>query len=62
MGCLGQADLALIRPGERTLLIAEQFTLEQRLGQAGAVDHHQWAVGPGAAHVHCAGEQLLAGP
>ncbi|MCY1444534.1 hypothetical protein D9M71_610120 [compost metagenome] len=61
MGCFSQADLALVGAGERALLVAEQFTLEQRLGQAGAVDHHQRAVGPGAAHVHRAGEQFLAG-
>ena len=56
-----QADLALVGASERALLVAEQLALEQRLGQAGTVDHHQWAVGPGAAHVHRTGEQFLAG-
>ncbi|MNO80588.1 hypothetical protein D3C76_718000 [compost metagenome] len=59
MGCLGQADLALIGTGERAFLITEQLAFEQRLRQASAVHHHQGAVCSGAAHVHRTGEQFF---
>ena len=61
---MGELDLAfgrLDRAGERALLVAEQFGLEQILGNGGAVDGDE-AAGPAAALlVDSASEQLLAG-
>ena len=47
--------------GERTPLVAEELTLDQILGDGGAVDRHIRFGGPVAVPVQAAGDQLLAG-
>jgi hypothetical protein len=47
--------------GEGALLVAEELRFEQRIGNRGAVDRHEWSVGAGAERVQAAGEELLAG-
>ncbi len=61
---MGELDLALVgldRSGEGALLVAEQFGLEQVLGDGGAVDRDEGAAGAVARLVEAAGEQFLAG-
>ena len=41
-----QAFLGLVRPGEGTLGVAEQFAFQQAVRDGGTVDHHHGAVGP----------------
>ena len=61
VGHLGLAHLAPARAGEGALLVAEQLVLEQRLGDGGAVDGHEGALGAVGELVQRAGQQLLAG-
>ena len=55
------ADAAPRRGGERAHLVAEQLALEQRLGQAAAVDRDEVLLAPRAVLVQAARDQLLAG-
>ena len=56
-----EASLVGERPRERTLEVAEQLALEERLGEGAAIDGHEWTVGPAARRVDGAGDQLLPG-
>ena len=47
--------------GERALAMAEQFALDQVLGQRAAIDRHKGHLGPKALVVHSPGGQFLAG-
>jgi hypothetical protein len=62
---VGLRDLAgaaaLARAGERAVLVAEQLGLDQRIGQRGAVDGDERAVGARRRLVQRAGEPFLAG-
>ena len=62
---VGLQDLAApagaLRAGEGAGAVAEQLGLDQRLGQAGAVDGDEGAAGVRAGVVHRAREHLLAG-
>src|SRR6267143_4780193 len=49
------------RPGESPLLIAEEFTFDQRRYQRSTFDRYKWAAGKGAAEMNGAGHELLAG-
>src|SRR4029453_8978923 len=49
-------------PGERSLLVAEELGLEQRLGNCGTVDRDKGGFSTRAERMERAGEQLLAGP
>src|SRR5256886_3961647 len=53
--------LALMRPGERTLLVAEQLRLDQRVRAGAAVDGHDRLVAAGAQMMDRPGHELLAG-
>ena len=55
------AGLARHRAGEGALLVAEQFGLEQVVGNRRAVDGDERPVGPLAERVKRAREQFLAG-
>ena len=59
--CCEAAVAAGRRAGERAALVAEQLALEQRLGQRGAVQLHERALGARAALVDRGRDQLLAG-
>ena len=61
VGGLGQTGLGGMGPGERTPFVAEQFALEQGLGQAGAIHHHQGRFSTRTGFVHRPGQQFLAG-
>ena len=50
------------RARERTLLVAEQLGLQQRVWNRRAVDRHEWTVVPRAQRVQRAGKELLAVP
>ena len=54
------ADAAAVGPGEGALLVAEQFALQQRLRDGGAVDGQERLVGPLAVVIEGAGHQFLA--
>src|SRR5229473_3554630 len=59
----GHLDLALalgVGPRERAPLVAEELTLEQRLGDRPAVDGHERPAAPRAMRVNGPGHQLLA--
>ena len=62
---IGQFDLSdfavLVRAGEGSGHVAEDFGLEQFLRDGRAVDADEGAVGPVACHVDRAGSQFLAG-
>ena len=60
-GHLEQADAVFVGAGEAAFAMAEQFALDQVLGQRAAIDGHKGHVGPGALIVDGAGDQLLAG-
>src|SRR5262249_60159836 len=55
------AGLAVLRAGEGALLVAEQFRLEQRLGDRRTVDGDKRPVGARAERVQRAREQFLSG-
>ena len=61
VGLLELADALPVGAGERALLVAEQFALEQRLGDRGAVDRQERLVGAVGVLVDRAGDQFLAG-
>src|SRR5262249_19869811 len=46
---------------EGTFLVAEQLALEERLGDRGAIDFHEWEIASRALEVQTARHQLLAG-
>ena len=54
------ARLVAIGAGEAALDVAEQLRLEQRLGQAGAVDRDEGSRGAGPLRLNRAGDELLA--
>ena len=60
VGDLQQARPVAVGVGEAALDVAEQLGLEQRVGQAGAVDGDQRLAGPGAAAVDQPGGDFLA--
>ena len=62
MRLLEPADPRLGRAGERARLMPEQFRLDQRFGQRGAVHHHQRLVPARGQAVEAFGDQFLAGP
>ena len=49
------------RPGEGAGLVAEQLALDQRLGQAAAVERHEVPVAHARVLVQAARDELLAG-
>ena len=53
-------DFVAGRAGERALLVAKQFRLDQVLRQGRAVDLDERALRPAAAHVNGVGDQFLA--
>ena len=55
-----QARLVAVRAGEAAAHVAEQLGLEQRVGQAGAVDRDERSDGAEAALVNQAGDDFLA--
>ena len=57
---LEQARLVAVGAGERAAHVAEQLRLEERVGQAGAVDRDELRARAGALLVDQAGEDLLA--
>ena len=61
VGLLEPADAPRLRAGEGAAFVAEQFALQQRFGNGGAVDRDERRVGPIAVLVKGAGDQLLAG-
>src|SRR3989304_9641867 len=48
IGRLEEADTTKGSPGERTLLVAEQFALDEGLRNRGATDRHEWSLPPRA--------------
>ena len=60
LGLLEPPDPPFVRAGERPLLVAEQFALQQRGGKPGAMDGHQRLLGPRAQVVDRLGDHLLA--
>ena len=58
---LEHAGAAIVRAGERALLVTEDLALEQRLGNRGAVDRHERKRRAGAELVNGLRDQLLAG-
>lgn len=61
VGKLELADAALLRAGERTGLMAEQFALDHRLGQRAGIDCHERPLAAAGQIVQGAGHYLLAG-
>ncbi len=61
VGLLEAAGAGLGRAGEGAGLVAEQFRLDQGLGQGGAVHRHQRPVPARREMVEALGDQLLAG-
>jgi hypothetical protein len=61
VGQLEPAGAFTMAAGEGAAFVAEQFALEQRLGNGGAVDLDEGRVAARAGQVQRAGEQLLAG-
>src|ERR1700720_622990 len=51
----------LHRTRECAARVAEQFALDQGLRDGGAIDGHEWLVGPKAAVMQGLGERLFAG-
>ena len=60
MGRLELADLALGGPREGTLLVAEELAFQQRLGECGAVEAHEWPLTAIARFMDRAGHEFLA--
>jgi hypothetical protein len=61
VGGLDQSDAVACRAGERAFLVTEEFGLDQRFGNRGAVHTHQWFVGALARGVDSPGHQFLSG-
>ena len=61
VGCLELADAARHGAGEGTLFVAEQFRLQQVVGDGGAVQRDNGTGGAARAAVDVAGQYLLAG-
>src|SRR6185312_758868 len=59
VGHLERARLLVDRAGERTLFMAEQFVLENVLGECGTVERKERPLGPVALGMHRASDQLL---
>src|ERR1700687_1570580 len=51
--------LAVLRPGEGAFLVAEEFALQQRLGQGAAVDNDQGMKAPHAGRMNGANHKLF---
>jgi hypothetical protein len=62
LGLFEATDTAGVGAGERALLVAEEFGLEQRFGDGGAVDGDERAVLPFAVFVEGTADEFLAGP
>jgi hypothetical protein len=60
VGHLELALLVAVGAGEAALHVAEEFGLEQRLGQPGAVDGHERPCGARAVGVHRTRHEFLA--
>ena len=61
VGLLQNADFVANCAGEAAPEVPKQLGLEQRLGQACAVQHHEGVVGPRRLQVHVPGDDILAG-
>ena len=61
VGLLEAADAARVRAGERAAFVAEEFALQQRLGDGGAVDGDERLLRAVAVLVDGARDQFLAG-
>ena len=58
---VNSSDARLHRSGERSLGVAEQFSLEQRFGNSGAVDYYKWIRSPRTEIVNGLRHQIFAG-
>src|SRR5262249_61315823 len=58
-GRLEEADLALVRAGERPLLVPEELGLEERVAQCGAVQPYERLLRAGRAAVQLLGHAFL---
>ncbi len=61
IGKFQQADPPAFGAGEGALFVAEEFALQQALGNRSAIDRHERPFGPPAAAMNAAGDQFLAG-
>ena len=58
---LEQSSLVGQGPREGALHVAEQFALQERLGQGATIDGHERPIGPGGGGVNGAGDQFFSG-